>query len=200
VRPGSRGLAERYFVTCGRNMSRIGRQPIDIPSGVQVKVDNSEVFVEGPKGSLSRGILEGIVVDVRESSVVVTRESDSRNHRSLHGLTRTLISNMVLGVSEGYQKTLDIVGVGYRAQQSGDGVTVNVGYSHPVEVNPVEGITLEVEGNNRIHVKGIDKQLVGEIAAQIKKIRKPNVYTGKGIRYLDEQVRLKPGKSAARAR
>mgnify|MGYP001969572435 FL=1 len=200
MRRGSKELGERYFVTCGSHMSRIGKQPIDIPSGVQVKVDNSQVLVEGPKGSLSQGILGGIGVEVKESSVIVTRESEARNHRALHGLTRTLISNMVVGVSEGFQKTLDIVGVGYRAQQSGEDVIVNVGYSHPVEVHPLEGITLEVEGNNRIHVKGIDKQLVGETAARIKKIRKPNVYTGKGIRYLDEQVKLKPGKRAARAR
>lgn len=200
MRRGSEELGEKYFVTCGSHMSRIGRQPIDIPSGVQVKVGNSEVLVDGPKGSLSQGIVGGIGVEIRESSVIVTRESENRNNRSLHGLTRTLISNMIVGVSEGFQKTLDIVGVGYRVQQSGEGVTVNVGYSHLVEVHPVEGITLEVEGNNRIHVKGTDKQLVGEIAARIKRIRKPNVYTGKGIRYLDEQVRLKPGKSAARSR
>lgn len=181
-------------------MSRIGRQPIEIPAGVNVKVEADLVSVEGPKGSLAQQIRDGINVEVSDSQVLVTRESEAREHRSLHGLTRTLIANMITGVSQGFQKTLDIVGVGYRAQQSGSNVIVQVGYSHPVEVQPMEGVDLEVQGNNRIHVNGIDKQLVGEMAARIKRIRRPNAYTGKGIRYLDERVRLKPGKSAARAR
>ena len=121
------------------------------------------------------------------------------HHRALHGLTRSLLANMVTGVSEGFSKSLELVGVGYRVQQSGKGITLNVMYSHPVAIDPPDGITLEVEGNNRIHVRGIDKQKVGQLAAQIRKVRPPNIYTGKGIRYFGEQVRLKPGKSARRA-
>lgn len=181
-------------------MSRIGRQPIAIPSGVKVSAGPEKVIVVGPKGTLSYSLNSGIAVKVVASQVLVTRESDSRDHRALHGLARSLVANMVTGVTQGFQKSLEIVGVGYRAQESGKGVTVQVGFSHPVEIQALEGTTLSVEGNNRIHVRGCDKQLVGEMAARIRAIRPPDAYKGKGIRYVDERVRLKPGKSATRSR
>ncbi len=181
-------------------MSRIGRAPIAIPSEVSVSVDSGLVTVQGPHGVLSHKLNAGISVGVEDSQVVVSRESDHREHRALHGLTRSLIANMVTGVSQEFQKTLALEGVGYRAQVSGDGLVLQVGMSHTVEIQPLEGTTLSVEGVNRIHVRGIDKQRVGEMAAQIRHTRPPNVYTGKGIRYLGENVRLKPGKTAGRAR
>ena len=179
-------------------MSRVGSNPITIPSGVEVDLGEGQVTVKGPKGSLSRSFHPEMEI-VRENGLLkVQRPSDERRHRELHGLTRTLLANMVIGVSEGFVKTLELVGVGYRAQQNGAGVTLSVMLSHSVDVQPAPGITLEMEGNNRIHVRGTDKQLVGQIAAQIRAARPPNVYTGKGVRYLDETVRLKPGKSARR--
>ena len=179
-------------------MSRIGNQPIPIPSGVEVEVDGSEVTVKGPMGSLNQVFHRSMKI-LREDGVVkLERPSDARDHRALHGLTRSLLANMVTGVSQGFVKTLDLVGVGYRAQQSGEGLTLSVMLSHPVEVKPVPGVALEMEGNNRIYVRGIDKQAVGQVAAQIRAVRPPNPYTGKGIRYDDEDVRLKPGKSARR--
>ena len=181
-------------------MSRIGRAPIEIPSGVTVTVYSGLVTVQGPHGVLSHKLNTGISVGVEESRVVVSRESDYREHRALHGLTRALIANMVTGVSQEFLKTLALEGVGYRAQASGSGLVLQLGMSHPVEIQPLEGITLAVEGVNRIHVRGIDKQRVGEMAAQIRHKRPPNVYTGKGVRYLGEQVKLKPGKTAGRAR
>lgn len=181
-------------------MSRIGRAPIAIPKEVKVTVDSGLVTVQGPHGVLSHQLNAGISVVVEEDRVVVSRESDQREHRALHGLTRSLIANMVTGVTQEFQKTLALEGIGYRAQASGKGLVLQLGLSHPVEFQPMEGITLAVEGVNRIHVRGIDKQRVGEMAAQIRAARRPNVYTGKGIRYLGEQVRLKPGKTAGRAR
>ncbi len=181
-------------------MSRIGRAPIAIPTGVKVTVDSALVTVQGPRGVLSHSVNPGISVGVEDNRVVVSRESDQREHRALHGLTRSLIANMVTGVTQEFQKTLALEGVGYRAQVSGKGLVLQLGLSHPVEIGPMEGITLAVEGVNRIHVSGIDKQRVGAMAAQIRAKRPPNVYTGKGIRYLGEQVRLKPGKTAGRAR
>ena len=181
-------------------MSRIGRQPIPLPQGVKVKVEPGLVAVHGPKGALSQEVSRDINVEVSGSQVTLTRPSDAREHKAMHGLTRTLVANMVTGVTDGFQKTLEIVGVGYRAQESAKGIILNVGFSHPVEVQPLEGTELVVEGNNRIHVRGIDKQKVGEMAARIRVIRRPNVYTGKGIRYLAEKVRLKPGKSAGRSK
>ena len=180
-------------------MSRIGRQPIDLPSGVQVTLGQGLVTVQGPGGTLSEAVNSDIKVEVQDSQVLVSRPSDARQHRALHGLTRALVANMVIGVSQGYQKTLDIVGIGYRAQQAGENVILAVGFSHTVEIKPLEGAMLEVEGNNRVHVRGTSKQRVGEMAARIRAVRRPNAYTGKGIRYLDEQVKLKPGKSGARA-
>ncbi len=180
-------------------MSRIGRQPIPIPQGVTVTVEPELVTVQGPQGTLSQAVSGKISIEVADGRVIVSRQSDEREHRALHGLTRTLVANMVTGVTEGFQKTLDIVGVGYRAQESEKGVVLQVGFSHTVEIQPLEGVALAMEGNNRIHVRGIDKQRVGEVAARIRAVRPPNVYTGKGIRYLDELVRRKPGKSAGRA-
>lgn len=179
-------------------MSRIGKNPIPIPPGVEVSIDGAEVTVKGPKGALTQRFHESMNISRVDGTLTVERPSDERDHRALHGLTRSLVANMVIGVSEGFVKTLDLVGVGYRVQQTGDHVTLSVMLSHTVEVKAVTDVTLEVEGNNRIHVRGIDKQQVGEIAAQIRKVRPPNVYTGKGIRYSNEVVHLKPGKSARR--
>lgn len=177
-------------------MSRIGSQPIVIPSGVDVTLDGSTVTVKGPKGSLTQSFNPDMSISSGEGVVTVQRPSDQRNHRALHGLTRSLIANMVIGVLEGYSKSLELVGVGYRAQQSGKGISLSVMLSHTVEVQPRDGIALEVESQTLIHVRGIDKQLVGQTAAEIRKVRPPENYKGKGIRYLGEQVRLKPGKSA----
>ena len=179
-------------------MSRIGRLPINIPAGVDVRVEESTVVVSGKLGSLTQVYNPDISI-VRDSDVVrVARPSDNRNHRALHGLTRALLANMVIGVSEGYRRTLELVGAGYRAQQSDEKIILQVGYSHNVEMSPPNAVTLTVEGNNRVHVDGIDKQAVGEMAAKIRRVRKPNAYTGKGIRFAGERVRLKPGKAAGR--
>ena len=180
-------------------MSRIGKQAIPVPQGVDVQVDGQAVTVKGPRGELNQSFHPEMSIVRDNGSVVVDRPSDSGEHKALHGLTRSLINNMVIGVSEGYQKTLDLVGVGYRVAQNGSGITLSVMLSHQVDINPPDGITLEVEGNNRIHVRGIDKQAVGQLAAEIRKVRPPNVYTGKGIRYQGEVVHLKAGKSARRA-
>ena len=179
-------------------MSRVGSQPITLPSGTSIEIGDEAVTINGPKGSLTQTIPGGMSVSADNGTVTVARSSDEREHRSLHGLTRSLLANMVQGVNEGYAKALDLVGVGYRVQQSGKGITLSVMLSHTVDVQPRDGITLEVEGNNRINVRGIDKQMVGQTAAEIRSVRPPNAYTGKGIRYAGEQVRLKPGKSARR--
>ena len=176
-------------------MSRIGRLPIDIPSGVDVKVDGPAVTVKGPKGELSLTVASPIEVKLEENQVLVTRPDDERASRSLHGLTRTLIANQIIGVTQGYTKGLEIVGTGYRVAQKGSSVEFALGFSHPVTVEPPAGITLTVEGNNKITVAGIDKQAVGETAANIRKIKKPEPYKGKGIRYAGEVVRRKAGKS-----
>jgi len=180
-------------------MSRIGNQPITVPSGVEVDIKNSDVTVKGPRGTLSRTFHEDMSIARANGTVTVGRPSDSGEHKALHGLTRSLLNNMVIGVSEGFTKALDLVGVGYRVAQTGPSVSLSVMLSHQVEINPLPGITLEVVGNNRINVSGIDKQAVGQQAAQIRKVRPPNVYTGKGIRYAGEVVHIKPGKSARRA-
>lgn len=179
-------------------MSKIGKKPITLPQGVEVSIDGQNVNVKGPKGTLTHDVHPYIKTIRAEDVIKVERSSDEPNHRSLHGLTRNLIANMVVGVSEGYTRTLDLVGVGYRVQQSGGGVKLSLMFSHEVDFSPPEGVALEVEGQDRIHVRGIDKQLVGNTAARIRKLRPPNAYTGKGIRYLDETVRIKPGKSARR--
>ena len=156
------------------------------------------VEVKGGLGSLTQDINPDISITQEGDVLQVTRPTDGREHRAFHGLTRALLYNMVVGVSDGYRRTLELVGAGYRVQQSGDNVILQVGYSHPVEIEPLPGLTLTVEGNNRVHVEGIDKQVVGEMAAQIRRVRKPNAYTGKGIRYAGERVRTKPGKAAGR--
>jgi large subunit ribosomal protein L6 len=179
-------------------MSRVGEQPIVLSKGVEVSIVDDGVSVKGPKGSLTRRLHADMQVSSENGVVKVSRPSDGREHRSLHGLTRSLLANMVIGVSEGFEKTLDLVGVGYRVQQSGKNLTLSVMLSHTVEVKPLEDIELKVEGNNVIRVRGMDKQAVGQIAAQIRSIRPPNAYTGKGIRYRGEQIKLKPGKSARR--
>ncbi|HEY5224342.1 MAG TPA: 50S ribosomal protein L6 [Microbacteriaceae bacterium] len=176
-------------------MSRIGRLPIDIPAGVNVKIDGQAVTVKGPKGELSLVVASPIEVALQENQVLVTRPDDERESRSLHGLTRTLINNQIIGVTQGYSKGLEIVGTGYRVAQKGSGVEFAVGFSHPVNVEPPAGISFTVEGNNKLTVTGIDKQAVGEVAANIRKIRKPEPYKGKGIRYAGEVVRRKAGKS-----
>ena len=176
-------------------MSRIGRLPIDIPAGVDVKVDGLAVTVKGPKGELALTVASPIEVKVEDSQVLVTRPDDERTSRSLHGLTRTLIANQIIGVTQGYSKGLEIVGTGYRVAQKGSSIEFALGFSHPVTVEPPAGITLTVEGNNKITVAGIDKQAVGETAANIRKIKKPEPYKGKGIRYAGEVVRRKAGKS-----
>ena len=176
-------------------MSRIGRLPIDIPAGVDVKVDGQAVTVKGPKGELALTVASPIEVKVEDNQVLVSRPDDERASRSLHGLTRTLIANQIIGVTQGYSKGLEIVGTGYRVAQKGSSIEFALGFSHPVTVEPPAGITLTVEGNNKITVAGIDKQAVGEIAANIRKIKKPEPYKGKGIRYAGEVVRRKAGKS-----
>ena len=177
-------------------MSRIGKQPVPVPSGVEVKIDGPTVTVKGPKGELSQTFSDIISIEMEEGAVIVTRPDDSRTSRSLHGLTRTLVSNMVTGVSEGYSKNLEIVGVGYRAALKGRDLELQLGFSHPVLVTADPGITFEVPQPTRITVSGTDKQQVGQVAADIRKWRKPEPYKGKGIRYEGEYVRRKLGKAA----
>lgn len=176
-------------------MSRIGRQPIKVPAGVQIDIDGNEVRVKGPKGQLAHTVPSQIDVVLENGQVTVSRPDDQKESRSLHGLTRSLIANMVEGVTTGYRKTLEISGVGYRAGRAGNRLTLQVGFSHPVEIWPPEGVAFEVETPTRFHVTGIDKQLVGEIAARVRKIRPPEPYLGKGIRYSDERIRRKAGKA-----
>ncbi len=176
-------------------MSRIGKMPVPVPVGVSVDISEGEVTVKGPKGELRRQFNPDMLIELREGALTVSRPDDDRVHRSLHGLTRALLANMVEGVTGGFERTLEIVGVGYRAEKRGDNLVINIGFSHPVEVKPLPGITLEVEGNNRMKVIGIDKEVVGEMAARIRAIRPPDAYKGKGIRYSGEVVRLKPGKA-----
>ncbi len=177
-------------------MSRIGKQPIPIPSGVEVQIDGSTVTVKGPKGSLTQTFNEDMALTLEDGLLTVARPSDERGHRSLHGLTRTLLANMVAGVSEGFHKNLEIVGVGYRAELKGSDIQLALGFSHPVLVKAPEGITFEVPAPTRITVSGIDKQRVGQVAAEIRKWRKPEPYKGKGVRYEGEHVRRKLGKTA----
>ena len=186
-------------VTTGeRTLSRVGRRAISIPDNVQVNLDYNQITVKGPKGVLIQPLHPEINVRMENGSILVERASSRKFHRSLHGLTRTLIANAIQGVSQGYQKTLQLMGVGYRVQQRGQGIVLNVGHSHPIEVDPPEGVVLTVEGNNRVHVSGYDKQKVGAVAAKIRKARPPNAYKEKGIRYSDEVLHLKPGKAAGR--
>jgi large subunit ribosomal protein L6 len=176
-------------------MSRIGQTPINVPQGVTVDVKEEEVIVKGPKGELSCNVNADMIIKQEGDVLTVSRPSDSRIHRSMHGLTRTLVANMVTGVTTGFEKELEIVGVGYRAEKQGEKLVLRIGFSHLVEVSPLPGVTLSVEGNNRIKVSGINKEIVGEMAARIRAIRPPDVYKGKGIRYAGEVVRLKAGKA-----
>lgn len=178
-------------------MSRIGKLPVAVPKGVQVTLgENNTVSVKGPKGTLSQKIHKDMEVRLEEGQVVVTRPSDQKEHRALHGLSRSLIANMVEGVSNGFKKNLEIVGVGYRATKQGKKLVLNVGYSHPVEIQEKDGLEFEVPAPTKISVKGIDKQAVGEMAANIRRVRPPEPYKGKGIRYENEYVRRKEGKTA----
>jgi large subunit ribosomal protein L6 len=176
-------------------MSRIGRLPIVIPTGVDVKIDGSAVSVKGPKGELALTIANPIEAKIEDGQILVTRPDDERESRSLHGLTRTLIANQIIGVTEGYTKGLEIVGTGFRVAAKGQSLEFALGFSHSITVDPPAGISFTVEGNTKITVAGIDKQAVGEVAANIRKLRKPEPYKGKGVRYAGEVVRRKAGKS-----
>jgi large subunit ribosomal protein L6 len=176
-------------------MSRIGRLPIAVPAGVSVAIDGRSITVDGPKGSLHRDLHPDMTVSLEDGTLVVTRPTEQKMHRQLHGLTRTLVANMVIGVSTGYRKGIEITGVGYRAQKVGDRLQLNLGYSHPIEIDPPAGISFEVENPTRLAVVGIDKELVGQVAARVRATRKPEPYKGKGVRYAGEVVRRKAGKA-----
>ena len=181
-------------------MSRIGRKPIAIPAGVEVKNDNGLITVKGPKGTLTQKINPIISVEINGSEINVTRPNDDKEARSLHGLSRTLINNMVVGVTEGYKKTLEVNGVGYRVQKQGDTLVMNLGYSHQVFVKEIPGITIEAPGPNQIIISGADKQLVGQFAAEVREKRPPEPYKGKGIKYSTEHIRRKEGKSGGKGK
>ncbi len=176
-------------------MSRVGANPIALPKGVELKIDGSQVFVKGPKGELSWAFQREITFKQEDGQIIVTRPSDQARHKAMHGLSRTLLANMVTGVTEGFSKTLEMHGVGYRAQMQGKDLEVSVGYSHPVRVSPPEGVEFEVDGTSKIIIRGVDKQAVGQAAANVRKIRPPEPYKGKGIRYEGEYVRRKAGKA-----
>ena len=177
-------------------MSRIGKKPIELPKGVTVSQKENIVSVKGPKGELQQSVHSNIIIEINDAEVVVTRPNDSKINKSLHGLTRALIQNMVTGVDESYKKTLDIVGVGYRAELKEKNLLLNLGYSHPIYFVPPDGVTLETPSQTQIVVSGVDKQLVGQVAAKIRSFRKPEPYKGKGIKYSDEHIRRKAGKTA----
>lgn len=179
-------------------MSRIGRAPIEIPSGVEVLKEGNTVTVKGPKGTISRGLSPQIKVAIEEGKVVVERSSDERNHRSLHGLTRSLLFNMIRGVTEGFEKVLEIQGVGYKAQKKGEVLEVWLGHSHSVTISPQEGIEMEVASPTKVVIKGIDKEKVGEVAARLRTLRKVEPYKGKGVRYQGEYVKRKAGKTVTK--
>ncbi|MDI3328220.1 MAG: 50S ribosomal protein L6 [Alicyclobacillaceae bacterium] len=176
-------------------MSRIGRKPIEIPSGVEVKVEGQTVTVKGPKGTLTRTVHKDMTVTVEGNQIKVIRPSDEKLHKSLHGTTRSVIANMVEGVTKGFEKSLELVGVGYRAAKSGNKITLSVGFSHPVEIVPDPGIEIDVPAPNKLVVRGIDKEKVGTVAASIRRIREPEPYKGKGIKYENEVIRRKVGKT-----
>ena len=175
-------------------MSRVGKQPVPVPDGVQIQLDGGVCLVQGPRGELSQVLHGDMDVQLDGGEVVVTRPSDTPNHRALHGLTRALIANMVEGVTQGFTKSLEIVGTGYRAELRGQSLVLSVGFSHQVELQPLDGVAFEVETATRVHVHGIDKQAVGQQAALVRRVRPPEPYQGKGIRYRGEQVRRKAGK------
>ncbi len=176
-------------------MSRIGRKPIEVPSGVEVTLNNTVITVKGPKGTLTRELHRDMKVTVEGNTITVERPSENKLHRSLHGTTRSVVNNMVSGVTDGFSKSLELVGVGYRASKSGDKIVLNVGYSHPVEITPEAGIEFEVPSNTKIIVRGIDKERVGAYAAQIRSVREPEPYKGKGIKYEGERIIRKEGKA-----
>ena len=178
-------------------MSRIGKKPIEIPQGIEVNLENTLLTARGPLGTLTYSIPAGISLDIQDNQILVKRATDQKRHRALHGLVRSLVNNMVVGVSTGFTKTLEIVGIGYRAKIEGNVLNIAVGYSHPVNFPVPEGISIQVEGQNKILVTGRDKQQVGQVAANIRSVRKPEPYKGKGIRYSDEVVRTKVGKTGA---
>ena len=175
-------------------MSRVGRKVITIPSGVELKQEGNKITVKGPKGQLEREFSPEITVKVENGEINITRPNDLPDIRALHGTTRAVLNNMIVGVNQGFEKKLELVGVGYRVQAAGKGLTLSLGFSHPVEIEPVEGITFKVEGNTKISVEGINKELVGQIAANIRSKRPPEPYKGKGVKYADEQIRRKEGK------
>lgn len=176
-------------------MSRIGRLPITVPAGVLVDIKDNQVTVKGPKGEISQSFIPDIAIKLEENKLIVSRPSDNKQHRAYHGLTRSLLNNMVEGVTRGWEKNLEIVGVGFRAEKAGEKLILRVGFSHTVEVNPLPGITLTTDSPTRVKVSGINKETVGEMAAEIRAIRPPDAYKGKGIRYVGEYVRIKPGKA-----
>ena len=181
-------------------MSRIGKKPITIPAGVDVKLNGSEVIVKGPKGELKNTFNADIAIAIEGNEIIVTRPSDNKEHRSLHGLTRTLIANMVEGVTNGYSKELEVNGVGYRVQKQGKNLVMNLGFSHQVIMEEIPGITIEVPSPNKIVISGADKQMVGQFAAEVREKRPPEPYKGKGIKYVDEYIRRKEGKAAKGAK
>ena len=176
-------------------MSRIGRLPITVPSTVDVTIEGRRLTVKGPKGTLSRELHPDMTVSREEDNLVVTRPTEQKTHKQLHGLTRTLVNNMVVGVTDGYRKGLEITGVGYRAVKTGEKLTLSLGYSHQIDIEPPSGISFEVESPTRLAVVGIDKELVGQIAAKVRSTRKPEPYKGKGVRYAGEKIRRKAGKA-----
>ena len=180
-------------------MSRIGRMPIEVPNGVTVTIkEGNVVTVKGPKGELTKNLHSDMTIKQEGNELIVTRPSDNKNHRALHGLTRSLLNNMVVGVTNGYEKVLEVNGVGYRAQMQGKNLLMNLGYSHNVEMEPVDGITIACPTPNQIIISGIDKQVVGEFAAVVRKKRPPEPYKGKGIKYADEHIRRKEGKTGGK--
>jgi large subunit ribosomal protein L6 len=181
-------------------MSRIGKQPIPVPAGVEVQLDGNNVRVKGPKGQLERELHQDMIIKYEDGNISIERPSDNKIHRGLHGLTRTLINNMVVGVTAGFHKNLELVGVGYRASKQGNKLVLAVGYSHPVEIEPEAGLEIEVPAPTKISIKGTDKEKVGALAAVIRAVREPEPYKGKGIRYEGEVVRRKVGKAGAKAK
>jgi large subunit ribosomal protein L6 len=180
-------------------MSRIGRLPVIVPSGVTVNIQENKVTIKGPKGEISQAFVPGMTIKVEDGKLTVSRPSDSKQDKALHGLTRALINNMVIGVTKGWEKNLEIVGVGFRAEKIGEKISLRLGFSHATEVTPLPGTTLSIDGPTKIKVIGVNKEIVGEMAAELRGIRPPDAYKGKGIRYAGELVRIKPGKAGKAA-